>query len=74
LEIKGIQLDITGFDKAEYKDRKMLGKLICKEILKRMEDYDSINKLAESQKQDDLCDCFVQGVEYLQTAGQFSLV
>ena len=74
LEIKGIQLDITGFDKAEYKDRKMLGKLICKEILKRMEDYENINKLSESQKQDDLCDCFVQGVEYLQTAGQFSLV
>ena len=39
-----------------------------------IETYENINKLAESQKQDDLCDCFVQGVEYLQTAGYFSLV
>jgi hypothetical protein len=74
LEIKGIQLDISGFDKSEYKDRKSLGKLICKEILKKMEDYDNLNKLENKSKQDDLCDCFVQGVEHLQTIGEFSLV
>jgi hypothetical protein len=74
LEIKGIQLDITGFDKSQYKDRKSLGKLICKEILKKMEDFVNLNKLLENSKQDDLCDCFVQGVEHLQTIGEFSLV
>jgi len=74
LEIKGITLDITAFDKTEYKDRKSLGKLICKEILKKMEDYENLNKLEDKSKQDDLCDCFVQGVEHLQTIGEFSLV
>lgn len=74
LEIKGLQLDVSGFNKTEYKDRKSLGKIICKEILKKMEDYENLNKLEDKSKQDDLCDCFVQGVEHLQTIGEFSLV
>jgi hypothetical protein len=73
LEIKGISLDVSTFDKKEYKDRKALGKLICKEILKKMADYDNLNKLEDKTKQDDLCDCFVQGIEYLQTLGAFIL-
>ena len=39
-----------------------------------MEDYENLNKLENKSKQDDLCDCFVQGVEHLQTIGEFSLV
>ena len=76
LEIKGIQLDQSGFDKTEYGDRKKLGKLITKEILKRIEDYEHINLLEtrHADKQDDLCDCFVQGLEHLQTLGEFSLL
>ena len=74
LEIKGIQLDVSAFDKAEYKDRKSLGKLICKEILKKMGDFENLLKLEDKDKQDDLCDCFVQGIEHLQTIGEFSLI
>jgi hypothetical protein len=73
LEIKGVNLDVSAFDKKEYKDRKTLGKLICKEILKRMADYENIHKLEDKTKQDDLCDCFVQGIEYLQTLAAFIL-
>jgi hypothetical protein len=73
LEIKGISLDVSVFDKTEYKDRKSLGKLICKEILKKMEDFENLKKLEDKNKQDDLCDCFVQGIEHLQTIGYFSL-
>ena len=73
LEIKGIELNQLEFDKKEYSDRKKLSKLITKEILKRINDLENINKLEEEIKQDDLCDCFVQGVEHLQTAGYFTL-
>lgn len=73
LEIKGVQLNQLEFDKKEYSDRKKLSKLITKEILKRMNDLENINKLEEETKQDDLCDCFIQGVEHLQTAGYFIL-
>jgi hypothetical protein len=73
LEIKGVSLDVSTFDKKDYKDRKTLGKLICKEILKKMQDFENIQKLEDKTKQDDLCDCFVQGIEYLQTQGAFTL-
>ncbi len=73
LEIKGIELNQLEFDKKEYSDRKKLSKLITKEILKRINDLENINKLEEEIKQDDLCDCFIQGVEHLQTAGYFTL-
>jgi hypothetical protein len=73
LEIKGIQLNQSEFDKKEYSDRKKLSKLITKEILKRLNDIENINKLETEIKQDDLCDCFIQGVEHLQTAGYFTL-
>ena len=73
LEIKGIELNQLEFDKKEYSDRKKLSKLITKEILKRINDLENINKLEEEIKQDDLCDCFIQGVEHLQTSGYFTL-
>jgi hypothetical protein len=73
LEIKGIQLNPLEFDKKDYADRKKLSKLITKEILKRINDLENINKLEEETKQDDLCDCFIQGVEHLQTSGYFTL-
>lgn len=76
LEIKGIELDQSGFDKKEYGDRKKLGKLITKEILKKIGDYEHIHILEtrHADKQDDLCDCLVQGLEHLQTLGEFSLI
>jgi len=76
LEIKGIQLDQSGFDKSEYKDRKKLSKLITMEILKRLQDYEHIHMLETryADKQDDLCDSLIQGLEHLQTMGEFSLL
>ena len=76
LEIKGIQLDQSGFDKGEYKDRKKLGRLITMEILKRIQDFEHIHILEtkHADKQDDLCDCLVQGLEHLQSLGEFSLL
>ena len=38
-----------------------------------MNDFENINKLDQETKQDDLCDCFIQGVEHLQTIGYFTL-
>ena len=73
LEIKGLHTDISIFDKKDYSDRKKMSKVITLEILKRMNDYTHIIQLESAEKQDDLCDCFIQGVEHLQTAGYFTL-
>ena len=69
LEIKGVGVDASLFDKKEYGDRKVLGKIIAKTILDKIGDRANLARLAEFKKQDDMCDCFIQGVEYLQSTG-----
>lgn len=73
LEIQGISLDQTNFDKKQYSDRKSLGKLITKELLQKLGEYEQLEKLLRYEKQDDLCDAFVQGIEHLQTQGELLL-
>jgi len=70
LEVKGITVDSALFDKKEYSDRKVLGRIIAKAVLEKIGDHANIARLCEYKKQDDMCDCFIQGVEYLQTAGK----
>jgi hypothetical protein len=73
LEIKGLQTDTSTFDKKEYSDRKKMSKVITLEILKRMNDFIHISQLENADKQDDLCDCFIQGVEHIQTQQGFTI-
>lgn len=73
LEIKGLQTDTSAFDKKEYSDRKKMSKVITLEILKRMNDFIHISQLENADKQDDLCDCFIQGVEHIQTQQGFNI-
>jgi hypothetical protein len=73
LEIKGLQTDTSTIDKKEYSDRKKMSKVITLEILKRMNDFIHISQLENADKQDDLCDCFIQGVEHIQTQQGFTI-
>lgn len=69
LEIKGVGVDASLFNKKEYGDRKVLGKIIAKTILDKIGDQANLARLCEFKKQDDMCDSFIQGVEYLQSTG-----
>jgi len=69
LEIKGVGVDASLFNKKEYGDRKVLGKIIAKTILDKIGDQSNLARLCEFKKQDDMCDSFIQGVEYLQSTG-----
>ncbi len=69
LEIKGVGVDASFFNKKEYGDRKVLGKIIAKTILDKIGDQSNLARLCEFKKQDDMCDSFIQGVEYLQSTG-----
>jgi hypothetical protein len=73
LEIKGINIDVSALDKTEYSDRKKMGKLYAREVLKILGDFANIQKLNEAEKEDDLCDCLIQGLESLQTIGLLDL-
>jgi hypothetical protein len=73
LEIKGLLIDVSNLDKTEYSDRKKMSKIYTREVLKQLEDFINIQKLNDIEKEDDLCDCFIQGLEHLQTQGLFSL-
>ena len=73
LEIKGLQVDVSNLDKKEYSDRKKMSKLYSREVLRILEDYPNIQKLNDIEKEDDLCDCLIQGLEHLQTHGLFDL-
>ena len=73
LEIKGLNIDVSKLNKEEYSDRKKMSKIYTREILRILDDFSSIQKLNDCEKDDDLCDCFIQGVENLQTQGLFSL-
>jgi hypothetical protein len=73
LEIKGINIDISNLDKTEYSDRKKMSKLYSREVLKIFGDFQNIQKLNDVEKEDDLCDCLIQGLESLQTQGLFDL-
>jgi hypothetical protein len=73
LEIKGLTVDVSKLDKTEYSDRKKMSKIYSREILRILEDFPNIQKLNDIEKEDDLCDCFIQGLENLQTQGIFDL-
>jgi hypothetical protein len=50
-----------------------MSKIYSREILRILEDFPNIQKLNDIEKEDDLCDCFIQGLENLQTQGIFDL-
>lgn len=68
LEISGIE--IPDLDKSIYKDRKKMSILYTKEILNKLGDSHNIHQISNVSKSDDLCDAFIQGIEYLQSIGR----
>ena len=50
-----------------------MSKLYSREVLKILGDFPNIQKLNDVEKEDDLCDCLIQGLESLQTQGLFDL-
>ena len=57
---------ITENQNAKYKMHKKDGVTICSQILNKNEGFEKWKYVLETKKKDDLADCFLQGIWYLQ--------
>jgi hypothetical protein len=54
-----------GKDKTTYNERKKIGIEITKNILNADKNISDIEQISNSNKKDDLADCFLQGLWYI---------
>jgi hypothetical protein len=68
-KLKGYNLDSSSSqnEKTKYKQHKNDGVLICSEFLNNNSSISKWRPLLETQKKDDLADCFLQGIWYLKS-------